>query len=60
MSKSKEQLDESDESFPPILAPTLKVINQLEAEGIIENPAIGGSIALVFHGGKTGDISVQL
>lgn len=60
MSKSKELLDESDEPFPPILAPTLKVINQLEAEGIIESPAIGGSIALVFHAQpmKTDDLDI--
>lgn len=34
----------------PVLAPALHVINQLEAEGIIKKPTIGGSIALGYHG----------
>jgi len=38
-------LDKLDESIPPVLAHTLKVINQLQAEGLIESYAIGGSVA---------------
>ncbi|MBX3152382.1 hypothetical protein KF728_19645 [Candidatus Obscuribacterales bacterium] len=34
----------------PVLAPALRIINQLETEGIIKKPTIGGSIALGFHG----------
>jgi hypothetical protein len=34
----------------PVLAPALRVINQLEFEGIIKKPTIGGSIALSYHG----------
>lgn len=53
-------MDELDESAPPILAPALTVINQLEAEGTIETPAIGGSIALVYHAQpmKTDDLDI--
>ncbi len=43
-----------------ILGPTLKVINQLEAEGIIKRPTIGGSIALMYYSqpAKTDDLDV--
>ena len=43
-----------------ILGPTLKVINQLEAEGIIKRPSIGGSIALMYYSqpAKTDDLEV--
>lgn len=31
------------EELPPILGPTLELINQLEREAIIQKPTIGGS-----------------
>jgi hypothetical protein len=41
----------TDESTPSgeVLAPTLRVINQLETEGLINGYAIGGSIALMHY-----------
>lgn len=39
----------SDGASFPVFAPTLKVINQLEEDGLIENYAIGGSIALMHY-----------
>jgi len=33
----------------PVLATALTVINQLESEGIIEKPTIGGSIAVMYY-----------
>jgi predicted nucleotidyltransferase len=33
----------------PVLAPALNVINQLESEGIIGKPTIGGSIAVMYY-----------
>lgn len=43
-----------------ILGPTLRVINQLETEGIIERPTIGGSIALMYYSqpAKTDDLDM--
>lgn len=43
-----------------ILGPTLKVINQLAEEGIIESPTIGGSIALMYYSqpAKTDDLDM--
>lgn len=43
-----------------ILGPTLKVLNRLEAEGIIKRPTIGGSIALMYYSqpAKTDDLDV--
>lgn len=60
MSKSGDVSEDGNEDFPPILAPALKVINQLEQEGIIEKPTIGGSIALVYYSQpmKTEDLDI--
>lgn len=44
-----EKQNKLDESFPPVLAPTLKVINQLETEGLVERYCIGGSLALMNY-----------
>jgi hypothetical protein len=37
------------EEIPSILGSTLEVINQLESEGLIQKPTIGGSVALMFY-----------
>jgi len=37
------------EEIPPILGPTLELINQLEREGIIEKATIGGSVAIMYY-----------
>lgn len=34
----------------PVIAPALRVINQIEDDGIIKKPTIGGSIALSYYG----------
>ena len=64
MSGAKDPLDKSDESFPPVLAPTLEVINKLVDEGLINGYVIGGSIAILFYSEafatKDLDLFVQL
>lgn len=54
--RSKELL----EDMPAILGPALELINQLEQEGIIEKPTIGGSIAIMYYAQpvKTDDLDV--
>jgi hypothetical protein len=37
------------ESLPPVLAPTLRIINRLVAEGLIESYSIGGSLAILYY-----------
>jgi predicted nucleotidyltransferase len=49
MSRSDDLLNEPGESFPPVLAPTLKVINQLVNEGLISDYVIGGSMAILVY-----------
>ena len=49
MSGAKDPLAKSDESFPPVLAPTLEVINQLVNEGLINAYVIGGSMAILYY-----------
>lgn len=52
--------EESFEEIPPILGPALEVINQLEQEGIIEKPTIGGSVAIMYYAQpvKTDDLDM--
>jgi len=42
-------VEELLEELPPILGPTLELINQLESEGIIQKPTIGGSVAIMYY-----------
>jgi predicted nucleotidyltransferase len=46
--------------IPPILGPTLELINQLEREGIIKQPTIGGSVAIMYYAQpvKTDDLDI--
>lgn len=48
------------EELPPILGPTLELINQLENEGIIRKPTIGGSVAIMYYAQpvKTDDLDM--
>lgn len=48
------------EEMPPILGPTLELINQLEHEGIIRKPTIGGSLAIMYYAQpvKTDDLDI--
>jgi len=39
----------TEEGAPPVLAPTLRVINQLVDEGLIDSYVIGGSIAILYY-----------
>jgi hypothetical protein len=52
--------EELSQEIPPILGPTLELINQLEREEIIQKPTIGGSIALMYYAQpvKTDDLDV--
>lgn len=52
--------EEPLEELPPILGPTLELINQLESEGIIQKPTIGGSVAIMYYAQpvKTDDLDV--
>jgi hypothetical protein len=43
------KLVDSEAADLPVLAPALTIINQLESEGIIEKPTIGGSIAVMYY-----------
>lgn len=47
--RPKRRAAELVEEMPPILGPTLELINQLESEGIIQQPTIGGSVALMYY-----------
>jgi hypothetical protein len=51
---------ELSEEIPPILGPTLELINQLESEGIIQKPTIGGSVAIMYYAQpvKTDDLDM--
>jgi len=53
-------MDELPGEIPPILGPTLEVINQLESEGIIQKPTIGGSVAIMYYAQpvKTDDLDM--
>lgn len=46
--------------LPPILGPTLEVINRLEREGLIHKPTIGGSVAIMYYAQpvKTDDLDI--
>ena len=48
------------EDIPPILGPTLELINQLESEGIIRKPTIGDSVAIIYYAQpvKTDDLDL--
>ncbi|MCC7528368.1 MAG: hypothetical protein IT342_07590 [Candidatus Melainabacteria bacterium] len=52
--------EELFEEIPPILGPTLELINQLESEGIIQKPTIGGSVAIMYYAQpvKTDDLDI--
>lgn len=41
--------EELIERMPPVLGPTLQLINQLESEGVIQKPTIGGSVAIIYY-----------
>lgn len=47
--RPKRGAEEMVKELPPILGPTLELINQLESEGIIQKPTIGGSVAIVYY-----------
>jgi len=57
---SNEAIEELLEELPPILGPALELINQLEREGIIQQPTIGGSVALMYYAQpvKTDDLDM--
>lgn len=60
MSRAGDILGQVNESVPGVLAPTLKVINQLLEEGVVDSYAIGGSIALMYYceAWKTDDLDI--
>lgn len=47
--RPKRRTEELVEELPPILGPTLELVNQLESEGIIKKPTIGGSVAIMYY-----------
>jgi hypothetical protein len=47
--RPKRRAEELFEEMPPVLGPTLELINQLESEGIIRQPTIGGSVAIIYY-----------
>ena len=47
--RPRRRAEELSEELPPILGPTLELINQLEREGIIQKPTIGGSVAIMYY-----------
>ncbi len=42
-------MEKMDESRSPVLAPTLRIINSLVTEGLIESYVIGGSLAILYY-----------
>lgn len=58
--RPRRRAEELVEEIPAILGPTLEVINQLEREGIIQQPTIGGSVALMYYSQpvKTDDLDM--
>ncbi|HEY9787853.1 MAG TPA: hypothetical protein V6D17_20870 [Candidatus Obscuribacterales bacterium] len=49
MSMAADGAENPDEIRSPIIGDALRVLNSLEAEGIVESYAIGGSIGLLFY-----------
>src|SRR5271170_6723508 len=58
--RPRRRTEELFEDMPPILGPTLELINQLEREGIIQKPTIGGSVAIMYYAQpvKTDDLDM--
>lgn len=58
--RPRRRAEELLEEIPPILGPTLELINQLELEGIIQKPTIGGSVAIMYYAQpvKTDDLDM--
>jgi hypothetical protein len=58
--RPRRRAEELFDEMPPILGPTLELINQLEREGIIQKPTIGGSVAIMYYAQpvKTDDLDI--
>lgn len=58
--RPRRRVEELVEEIPPILGPTLEIINQVEREGIIQKPTIGGSVAIMYYAQpvKTDDLDM--
>jgi predicted nucleotidyltransferase len=47
--RPRKRTEELTEDLPPTIGPALEVLNQLEDEGIIQQPTIAGSVALMYY-----------